>query len=197
MPHLPSIHPSALAATVLVASLACASSNTSPEPDTHITTRQLSSPGSRPIETTDLSSTDYVPVKGSPVEAMTALTQIYAQMQIPIATMVQDAGQIGNQNLRLATHRLHGHMVSLYLNCGQESMVGSRADLDEVTISVLTSVKTRDSLTVVGTTVQGWARPSGTSSNAVDCESTGELEKAIAAQAQNALGIPTAVTKSD
>jgi hypothetical protein len=195
--HLPSLRPSALAVTALVASLACASSNTNNDPDTHITTRQLSSPGSRPIETTDLSSTDFVPVKGSQVEAMTALTQIYAQMQIPIATMIQDAGQIGNQNLRLATHRLHGHMVSFYLNCGQESMVGSRADLDEVTISILTNVKTRDSVTVVGTTVQGWARPSGTSSNAVDCESTGELEKAIAAQAQNALGVPAAPTKSD
>ena len=112
MRPLPSIHPSALAIAALVVSLACASSNTNNEPDTNITTRQLSSPGSRPIETTDLSSTDYVPVKGSPIEAMTALTQIYAQMQIPIATMIQDAGQIGNQNLRLATHRLHGHLVS-------------------------------------------------------------------------------------
>ncbi len=197
MRHLPSIHPSALAVTALVASLACASSNSNTEPDTNITTRQLSGPGPRPIETTDMNSVDFVPVKGSPVEAMTALTQIYAQLQIPIATMVQDAGQIGNQNLRLASHRLHGHMISYYLNCGQESMVGSRADLDEVTLSVLTNVKTHDSVTVVGTTVQGWARPSGTSSNAVDCESTGELEKAIATQAQNALGVPTPATKSE
>ncbi len=197
MRHLPSIQPTAFAVTALVASLACASSNSNNQPDSNITTRQLSSPGSRPIETTDMNSVDFVPVKGSPVEAMTALTQIYAQMQIPIATMIQDAGQIGNQNLRVASHRLHGHMISFYLNCGQESMVGSRADLDEVTISILTNVKTRDSVTVVGTTVQGWARPSGTSSNPVDCESTGELEKAIATQAQNALGVPTAVTKSE
>jgi len=193
---LRTIHPSALAVTALVASLACASSGSNNEPDTNITTRQLSSPSNRPIETTDLNSVDYVGVKGSPVEAMTALTQIYAQMQIPIATMVQDAGQIGNQNLRLAAHRLHGHMISFYLNCGQESMVGSRADLDDVTISVLTNVRTRDSVTVIGTTVRGWARPSGTSSNAVDCESTGELEKAIGTQAQNALGAAT-VTKAD
>ena len=195
MRHQASIHSSAFAVTVLLGSLACASTSGSvdSEPQTNITTRQLSSPGNRPIETTDLNSVDYVPVKGTPVEAMTALTQIYAQLQIPISTMVQDAGQIGNQNLRLATHRLHGHLLSFYLNCGQESMVGSRADLDDVTMSVLTSVRqSRDSLTIVGTTVQGWARPSGTSSNPVDCESTGELEKAIATGAQTALGVPPA-----
>ena len=141
---------------------------------------QLSSPrGPALVETTEgMNGTDYVHEKVTLVEALTALTQIYAQMQIPIAMMVPDAGQIGNQKLTLATHRLHGHLISFYLNCGQESMIGSRADLDEVTISVLTNVRrSRDSLTVVGTTVQGWARPSGTSSNAVDCETTGELER--------------------
>jgi hypothetical protein len=195
MRHLTSIHSCAFAITALLATLACASTSSSgdDQPQTNVTTRQLSSPGGRPIETTDMNGTDYVPVKGTRVEALTALTQIYAQMQIPIAMMVPDAGQIGNQNLRLATHRLHGHLVSFYLNCGQESMAGSRADLDEITISVLTNVRrSRDSLTVVGTTVQGWARPSGTSSNAVDCETTGELEKAIASAAQTALGVPTA-----
>ena len=195
MRHLPLIHSSALAITALLATLACASTSSSGDnqPQPNITTRQLSSPGSRPIETTDVNSADYVPVKGSPVDAMAALTQIYAQLQIPVGTMNQNGGQIGNQNLRLPNHRLGTHRVSLYLDCGQESMLGNRADLDEVTLQVLTTVKQdHDSTTIVGTQVEGSARPSGTSSNAVDCQSTGELEKTIATQLQTALGIPVA-----
>jgi hypothetical protein len=190
------MHSSALAVAALFGALACAStggSNSSEPPQTTITTRQLTSPGSRPIETTDINGVDFVPVKGSPIEVMTALTQAYAQLQIPIGVMNQDGGQIGNQNMRLLTHRVNGRMVSYYLNCGQESMVGSRADLDDVTLFVVTSVKQdRDSTTLLGTQVGGSARPSGTSSNAVDCQSTGELEKAIAAKVQSALGIPAA-----
>jgi hypothetical protein len=195
MRHLPSIRSSALAISALLATLACGSTSSSGDnqPQTNITTRQLSSPGSRPIETTDVNGADYVPVKGSPVDAMTELMQIYAQLQIPIGTMNQNGGQIGNQNLRLPNHRLGTHPVSLYLNCGQESMLGSRADLDEVTLQVLTTVKQdRDSTTVVGTQVSGWAQPSGTSSNSVDCQSTGELEKTIATKLQTTLGIPAA-----
>jgi hypothetical protein len=176
----------AVAATIALN--ACASSGT-PDPGTTISTRQLSSPGNRVIETTDVTAADQVRVKGSRLDAMTALTQAYAELQIPIGTMVPDAGQIGNMRLRLPTHRLHGHLLSFYLNCGQESMVGSRADLDDVTISVLSSVQTgQDNVTVVGTLVQGWARPTGTSSNQVDCQSTGEIEKALASRLTTALG---------
>jgi hypothetical protein len=189
--HVSTIHswmPSVLAGIVC---LACASNT--PGPDTTINTRTLSSPGNRVIETTDVTAEDQVRVKGSTMEAMTALTQIYGELQIPIATMIPDAGQIGNQHLRMATHRLNHHLLSFYLNCGQESMVGSRADLDEITLSVLSTVRTtRDSVTEVGTLVQGMARPTGTSSNPVDCQSTGELEKAMAARLQAELGAPVA-----
>ncbi len=195
MRQLPVMHPSLPVAVALFACLACASSN--PSPNTTIVTRQLTSPGNRPIETTDVTGADMVPVKGSPLEALTALTQIYANLQIPIATMVQDAGQIGNLNFRPATHRLHGHPLSFYVNCGSESMVGARADLDEVTLSVISTARVgADSVTEVGTMVQGYARPSGTSSNAVDCESTGQMEKAIADQLKSALGSPTPAARS-
>lgn len=192
--RLPSIRAAAAAVAALVASLACASTGSSVanEPQPGITTRQLSSPGSRPIESTDVNSTDFVPVKGTPTEAMTALTQIYAQLQIPISTMLQDAGQIGNQNIRIFNHRLAGHAASTYLDCGQESMMGSRADLDELFVSIMTIVKRGpDSTTVVGTQITGTARPNGTSSNPVDCQTTGELEKTIATKLQSALGVPT------
>jgi hypothetical protein len=195
--HLASIRSSTVAVTALIGSLACASTGSSVDnqPQTNITTRQLSSPGSRPIETTDVSSADFVPVKGSPADAMTALTQIYGQLKIPIGIMNTGAGQIGTQNLRVPSHRIGTRMLSDYLNCGQESMTGSRADLDDVTITTMTTVRQdRDSTTVVGTQVSGWARPTGTSSNGVDCQSTGELERTIATKLQSTLGTPVAKT---
>jgi len=188
------LSPLASRLTVCFIAAACASSNSTPsEGGTTITTRTLSSPGSRIIETTDVSGAEEIQVKGTRFDAMTALTQIYGDLQIPIATMIPDAGQIGNQHLRILNHRLHGHLLSFYLNCGQESMVGARADLDDVTLSVLSTARTgTGQVTSVGTMVQGWARPNGTSSNPVDCQSTGELEKAVASRLQNALGTPTA-----
>lgn len=198
MRQLPVMHPSLPVAVALFACLACASSSNPTPNTTTIVTRELTSPGGRrPVESTDVTSADVVPVKGSPLEALTALTQIYANLQIPIATMMQDAGQIGNQNFRPATHRLHGHLLSFYVNCGQESMVGSRADMDDVTLSVISTARMgADSVTEVGTMVQATAKPSGTSSNAVDCESTGELEKAIADGLKTALGTPTPAARS-
>jgi hypothetical protein len=187
---LPPIHPSAFAVGALVASLACASGNSSP-PENSIQTRQLNTPGSRPVASNDFTSIDYAPVKGSPLEAMNALMQVYADLKIPVATIDQSSGQIGNQNFRAVSHRLNGHVLSDYLNCGQETMMGDRANLEDVTISVLTTVRRNaDSVTVFGTTLQGRATPMGTSTNAVDCQSTGKLEQAIAEKLTTALGTP-------
>lgn len=196
MRQLPVVHPSLSMALALFACLACASTSQQ-GPSTTIVTRELSGPGRRPVETTDVVGADEVAVKGSPLEALTALSQIYSNLQIPIATLMQDAGQIGNQNFRPATHRMHGHLLSFYVNCGQESMVGPRADLDDVTFSIVSTAHMgADSVTVVGTLVQAYAKPSGTSSQAVDCQSTGELEKAIAEQLKSALGSPTPAARS-
>jgi hypothetical protein len=192
--RLPPIHSLVPAVVVTLACVACASSSSTPE--TTITTRTLSSPGNRPIETTDITGSDAVRVKGSRLDAMSALAQIYSDLEIPVAMMSPDAGQIGNQRLRLMNHRLHGRALSTYINCGQESMAGNRADMDEVTLTILSTARVdRDSVTAVSTLVQGWARPSGTSSNAVDCQSTGEIEKAIATRLQTALGVAAVVAK--
>jgi hypothetical protein len=194
--QLPVIHPSLPVTLALFACLACASTST-PDPNTTIVTRQLNSPGPRPVESVDVNSADVVRVKGSPLEALTALTQVYSTLQIPIGTMVQSAGQIGNLSFRIPAHRLHGHLLSYYLNCGQESMLGDRADLDEITLSVISTARMgADSVTEVGTSVSGRAQPSGTSTAGVDCESTGALEKAIADGLKSALGSPTTTPRS-
>jgi hypothetical protein len=188
---------SLVAAVAAIMSSACASTGAS-DPGTSINTRTLSSPGNRMVETTDITSGEQVRVKGSVSDAMSALAQFYGDMQIPIGTMVSEAGQIGNQHLRLMTHRLHGRPLSYYLDCGQESMMGSRSDLDEVTMSLMSTARMgKDSVTAVTTLVGGFARPSGTSSNPVDCQSTGQLEKMIAAQLTKTLGPPDASKASN
>jgi hypothetical protein len=185
------------AVAAIMSAAACASTGTSSDSGTTITTRTLSSPGNRVVETTDVTGGDEILVKASPSETMSALTQIYGDLQVPIGTMIPEHGQIGNLHLRLPTHRLHGHLLSYYLNCGQESMVGLRADMDDVTMSVLSTVRTgKDNVTRVATTVTAFARPSGTSSNPVDCESTGALEKAIASQLTKTLGNPADAAKA-
>ncbi|GEM_PF-4825121 len=188
----------ALVGTAAVTVHCASTSQRSDAPGTTISTRVLSSPGHQLVETTDVDGPDVVQVRGTRTDALTALAQIYNDLQIPIGTMIPDAGQIGNQRLQLATHRLHGHLLSYYLNCGQESMVGNRADLDDVTLSILSTVlPSKDSVTAVATSVRGSARPTGTSSNAVDCQSTGELEKSIAARLNKALGSPAPAETKD
>jgi hypothetical protein len=184
-----------LTATVTVLLFAhCASSGqTESSGSTSISTRVLATGGRTPIETTDVNGGDEVRIGGSRSDALVTLTEIYGDLKIPIGMSNPASGQIGNVNLRIPGHRLNGRQLSDYLNCGSESMVGQRADLDEVTLMILSQVSTaKDGATTVTTTVHGRARPSGTSSSAVDCESRGLLERTIAERLTKALGAPKA-----
>jgi len=177
----------------LAATSACTPGNAGnePPPGSVILTRTLASQGNGQVESTDVVGAEYVRVKGSQPDAMTALVQIYSDLKIPTTTLIVDPGQIGNTNYRVPGHRLAGHMVSKYLDCGQESMIGARADFDEIFFIIMTTVtKDKDGTTVIGTTVSGRARPMGTSSNPVDCQSTGAIELEISGRATAALGAP-------
>jgi hypothetical protein len=132
------------------------------------------------IDMTDAATGQQIRVKGPPLTVLSALTQIYSDMKIPIATMITATGQIGNLNLAVPTHRLNGKYLSTYLNCGQESMSGSRADLGDVTISIMSkAVADGDTASLVTTDLKGWARPVGSSSNVVPCQTNGILEHDI------------------
>ena len=172
---------SVLAAPTLptLVALGCASTST-PTPDPGDVTSRSMAVNGVVVETTDVASGQQITVRGTPRTAMTALAQIYSDMKIPLGTMTVATGQIGNINLPVPNHRLNGKPLSTYLNCGQESMSGSRADMSDVTISVLSrAVADGDTASVVTTDVKGWARPVGTNSNIVPCETTGALEHDI------------------
>jgi hypothetical protein len=170
---------SAAATVPILAVFGCASTST-PSPDPGDVTSRSMVVNGVVTETKDVASGQQITVRGTPRTAMTALAQIYSDMNIPLGTMTVATGQIGNINLPVPNHRLNGKPLSTYLNCGQESMSGSRADLGDVTISVLSrAVADGDTASVVTTDVKGWARPVGTSSNIVPCETTGALEHDI------------------
>ena len=122
----------------VLAAIACASTTGStPTPDVNGVTSRTMEINGRTVETNYQATGQEIRVRGTPLAVMSALAQIYTDMKIPVATMQTSTGQLGNMNLRVPSHNLVGKSLSTYLNCGQEQMSASRADLGDVTISVL------------------------------------------------------------
>jgi hypothetical protein len=168
----------------------CASSGT-PSPDEHSPTdRIVSTNGNGQVtRTTDSYSGTEAQVHAPPSSVMTALSQVYPDLGIPVGTMVSATGQIGNTNYRVPGHRLKTMQLSRILECGQESVSGSRADVDDITISVLSTIKpVGDSGSVVSTFLTATARTLGTSSDPIHCATNGALERMINDRVVKALG---------
>jgi hypothetical protein len=170
--------------------VACASSGT-PSPDEHAPTQRIVATGEdgRVIQTTDYYSGTQALIHAPPSSVMALLSQIYPDLGIPIGTMVTDNGQIGNTSYRVPGHRLKTMQLSRILDCGQESVAGSRADVDEITLDALSTIKpVGDTGSVINTYVSAIARPFGTSSDPVTCASSGALERIINERVVKALG---------
>lgn len=173
----------------------CASSGNQP-PDLPSTTQRIVSTSQERsrggvIQTTDINARTEIRVHASSGSVMAALSQVYPDLGIPIGTAIAASGQIGNQNYRVPGHRLKSTQLSQILECGQESVTGSRADLDEITIDVLSTIKSEgDTASVVSTFLTASARPLGSSSDAVTCQTNGRLEQMISAHLQQSLGAP-------
>ncbi len=132
------------------------------------------------LQTTDVSSAREIKVAASADAVMTALAQVYTELNIPIGTLQTGARRIGNANFRVVSHSLGGRQVSAFLDCGQSPPFGNRADQSSVTISILsTVVATGDSTSVLTTELGGQARSLAASTEAVRCQSTGVLEGQI------------------
>jgi hypothetical protein len=169
---------------------ACASTGT-PTPDEHNPTDRIvgTDQNGRMIHTTDYYAGTEASIHAPPSSVMATLSGVYPDLGIPIGTMVTANGQIGNTNYRVPAHRLKTMPLSRILDCGQESVSGSRADVDEITLNVLSTIKPAgDSGSVVSTYVSAIARPFGTSSDPVTCASTGALERIINDHVVKALG---------
>jgi hypothetical protein len=174
--------------------VACASGGV-PTPDEHSPTDRIvavDANGSA-IHTNDYYSGTDARIHASPASVMAVLSEIYPDLGIPIGTMVTATGQIGNTNYRVPGHALKKMPLSRILQCGQESQTGSRADADAITLEAISTIKPAgDSGSVVSTYVSAIARPFGTSSDPVTCQSSGVLEGIINERLAKALGGSTA-----
>ena len=169
--------------------IGCASGGSQP-PDPSSTTDRVvaTNANGRVFWTIDANGGAEVSVNGSPASVMAELSQIYPDLGIPIGTALTISGQIGNQNYRVPGHRLKSIQLSQILECGQESVPGSRADLDEITLDVISTIRPHgDSTSTVTTQFSATARPMGTSSDPVHCATNGRLEEMINNRLQKAL----------
>jgi hypothetical protein len=171
------------------AATGCASGGNQP-PDPSVTSDRIvtTDANGRVYRTTDSNSGTEVTIHSSSSSVMAALAQIYPDLGIPVGTAITASGQIGNQHYRVPGHRLKGTQLSQIIECGQESVTGSRADIDEVTISVISTIRSQgDSVSSVTTLLTATARPFGTSSDPVHCATNGRFEEMLNGRLQKAL----------
>jgi hypothetical protein len=161
--------------------VACASSGNRPPPDDpsheHIIATDVDG---RVYRSTRARSDHEVFVHGAPPAALAMLAQVYGDLGVPLSTVSSARGQIGNTHFHVANHQLGGKRLSVIMDCGSQLGIGARADVFEVSMSVVSVVTAEgDSSVVVTTTVAGQARSAGVSSDWVECQTTGYLEKVI------------------
>jgi hypothetical protein len=119
-------------------------------------------------------------INGPTSTIMDTLSGVYHDLGIPIGTRMSTTGQIGNRDYKVPGHSLKKIQLSQVVDCGQGPMAGRRADVDEIRLNVMSTIKPAgDSGSVVNTYVAAFARPVSSSSDATQCASTGLLEGII------------------
>jgi hypothetical protein len=176
----------------------CASAGT-PAPDDHQPTDRIvgiggsaantrGAPGGASIGNDNglvIHATDYYTginarIDGPASAVMDTLSGIFHDLGIPIATRMSTTGQIGNRDYKVPGHSLKNIQLARIVECGQAPMAGRRADVDEIRLNVISTVKPAgDSGSVVNTYVAAFARPLTSSSDPTQCSSTGLLEGLI------------------
>ena len=119
-------------------------------------------------------------IHGPTPSIMDTLSGVFHDLGIPIGTRMSTTGQIGNRDYKVPGHSLKNIQLSQVVDCGQAPMAGRRADVDEIRLNVISTIKPAgDSASVVNTYVGAFARPLTSSSDATQCASTGMLEGMI------------------
>jgi hypothetical protein len=119
-------------------------------------------------------------INGPAPSIMDTLSGVYRDLGIPIATRMSTTGQIGNRSYKVPGHRLKNIQLSQVIDCGQGTMAGRPADVDQITLNVISTIKpATDSGSVVNTYVSGLAQPYTANSDPVHCASNGVLERMI------------------
>ncbi|HEX5581600.1 MAG TPA: hypothetical protein VFX39_08495 [Gemmatimonadaceae bacterium] len=135
----------------------------------------------------DMSITQSDPTKRFSLEATpdavwAVLPAVYAELHIPVTTLVASSRRIGNSSYRVR-RQLGGQRMSRFLACG-ERLGLEVADTDDITLHVETVVAPGDSGAALTTLVVGSARPVGVAGHPINCATTGRLEQRIIALVQ-------------
>ncbi len=119
-------------------------------------------------------------VAGSPEALWPALVAAYQNLNIPVTTLDANTKTLGNTNLAVS-RKLAGVPLSTWLDCGRTATRTHVADQYVVNLSVATQVQPAAAgSSKVVTLLQGRAKSHFTNDPAVQCSSTGRLEKRIA-----------------
>ncbi len=128
-------------------------------------------------------------INASASSIMDTLSGVYPDLGIPVGTRMSTTGQIGNRNYKVPGHSLKNVQLSRILECGQGSIGGRRADVDEIRLNVISTIKPApDSGSVVNTYVAAFARSFTSSTDPTQCASAGVLERMINERLVKAFG---------
>lgn len=169
------------AALAIVAALACSSGGSAPP------TVAAPAPTPMRVETSggavvDMSltrsdPTGRFPIAATPDAVWAVLPGVYAELEIPVTTVVSSARRLGNPTHRVR-RRLGGQRMSRFLSCG-ERLYQAVADTDNITLHLETVVSPAEGGALLTTVVEATARPIGVSGHPINCTSTGALEQRI------------------
>lgn len=127
-------------------------------------------------------------IRAGPAGVWDALVEAYDRLDLPVERADARDRILGSGRFR-APRRIGGERLALFLDCGS-TMTGRRTDNSDVFIEMTSAVRAaRPGASRVATTIAASARTrDGTSTGAVPCTSTGELEKLVAARVRERIG---------
>lgn len=119
----------------------------------------------------------------SPDDVFRAVVRAYQELGIPITSIDEPGGMVGNPEFRL-TRRFGGRRLSAMLNCGTAPGGAPAADHYQVELDISTRAEpVAADTTRVTTRLSAWARnPSGSSSSTRRCGTRGVLEQGLLKQ---------------
>ena len=173
-----------LAVAALLAAAGCASA--APEtPSDQVavvpTRTRIETPtGTYELRNTVEDRAEAIVIKANPDVAWAKMTAVYAEMGLPVNTLVESSRQVGVRGHRVRG-RLNNIRLSQLVHCGSDVTGEDKANQYELILDVTSALgPAPEGQTQIVTMVTANGRAMSTSSDPVRCTSTGQLEKRLA-----------------
>lgn len=169
----------AIALLALAAATACKTANPPPDTGAPPSTTTVSVRVA-PTETMDITrDNDVRSLQLSAPRARVWTALMATHDAIGTTASVLDAGAGSATFIHQNSKQLMGKALSTYVDCGRSTQ-GARADLYNVTIKVTQLIRAQgENATTLHTVVSAWAKPMGMSGDAIQCYTSGALERKI------------------